>query len=264
MGNPCANPDDVGAKAITVRQAVFIAAIMNFIGASLLGGHVVATISKGIVDIQALNDPHLVTLGMFATLLTAGFFVLVSTLTGFPVSSTHAVIGGLMGFGWVAGGFHAVYWSKLVEIMTSWVISPVLGGLMAFGMYRILRWVILDHTDQKLRVQRWCPVWMGFTAGIIAIDLLIDIPALGRIESDWMLLSITVVFLSLYVWEMGKNLIREFLEKVKESEAVQAVFRHLQIVTSAYVALSHGSNDVANAFGAVSASLSASPLWVNG
>ena len=241
----------VGARAVTVRQAVFIASIMNFIGASFLGGQVVATISKGIVDTQAINDPMLVTLGMFATLLTAGFFVLVSTITGYPVSSTHAVIGGLMGFGCASGGFQVVYWGKLVEIVLSWIISPVLGGVTAFAMYRLLRWAMLDREDQRANARRWCPVWMGFTAGIVTLDLVIDIPALGYLEKDWFLLTLAGVFMTLYVWEMGKNLIREFLEQLKESDAVQAIFRRLQVFTSAYVALSQGSNDVANAFGPV-------------
>lgn len=244
----------VGAKAITIRQAVFIAGIMNFIGAVFLGAHVTATISKGIVDPAVLADPKILTLGMFSTLLTAGTWVLLSTLTGFPVSSTHAIVGGLMGFGVVAGGAEAVQWGKLTEIFLSWIISPALGGLVAWIIYFMIKKTMLDRKDLFAAAKRYCPWWMGITGGIILVALIFETELGEKIEENWFLIALSTLFCILFMMEMGKNLINEYLDKLdKHANAVEQIFKRLQIVTSAYVSLSHGANDVANAFGPVTA-----------
>lgn len=244
----------VGAKALTIRQAVLIAGLMNFFGAVFMGAQVTATISEGIVDSAALGDPKLVTLGMFATLLTAGFWVLGSTLTGFPVSSTHAIVGGLMGFGLVAADADAVHWNKLIEIFISWIVSPALGGLVAWGLYYLLRKSMLDKKDLFAAALKWCPIWMGLTAGVIVTAVILETPVGQNLEDNVYLFITTVVFFILYMREMGKNLIQEFLLKLDRHEnAVEQLFRRMQIFTSAYVSLSHGANDVANAFGPVTA-----------
>lgn len=230
----------VGAKAITIRQAVFIAGIMNFIGAVFLGAHVTATISKGIVDPAVLADPKILTLGMFSTLLTAGTWVLLSTLTGFPVSSTHAIVGGLMGFGVVAGGAEAVQWGKLTEIFLSWIISPALGGLVAWIIYFMIKKTMLDRKDLFAAAKRYCPWWMGITGGIILVALIFETELGEKIEENWFLIALSTLFCILFMMEMGKNLINEYLDKLdKHANAVEQIFKRLQIVTSAYVSLSH-------------------------
>ncbi len=244
----------VGAKAITIRQAVFIAGIMNFSGAVFLGAHVTATISKGIVDPLVFTDPKILTLGMFATLLTAGTWVLLSTVTGFPVSSTHAIVGGLMGFGVVAGGVDSVQWGKLFEIFLSWIVSPALGGLVAWFIYFMIKKTMLDRKDLFTAAKRCCPWWMGMTGGIIMLALIFETEIGNSIEDNWFLVALSTLFCVLFMMEMGKNLVNEFLETLdKHANAVERVFKRLQIVTSAYVSLSHGANDVANAFGPVTA-----------
>ena len=112
----------VGARAITVRQAVFIASILNFVGAVFLGSQVTATISKGIINPAAITDPKIVMIGMFAALMAAGVWVLIATLTSLPVSSTHSIVGAITGFGLVTGGPDVVNWFKMGGIVMSWVI----------------------------------------------------------------------------------------------------------------------------------------------
>ena len=242
----------VGAKAITIRQALVIASVMNFTGAVFLGAHVTATISKGIVNVDLISDPKMITLGMFAALLTSGFFVLVSTLTGFPVSSTHSVVGGMLGFGLMAVGPSAVEWTVLIGIFLSWIISPALGGLLAYFIYFLIKKSLLQRTDLYQAARKWCPIWMGITATVIACFVIME-TELGKDVQENIPLSITtIVFFGLFVWSQGRMLTNEFLEKLdKHQDAVESVFRRLQVFTSSYVALAHGANDVANAFGPV-------------
>lgn len=123
----------VGAKAITVKQAVFIAGILNIIGAVFIGGHVTETIRKGIVSIDELAaNPHLVMIGCFSALFAASLWVFLATMTGMPVSSTHSIVGAMMGFGLIAGGPSVVYWGKVLGIVASWLICPVFSGILGF------------------------------------------------------------------------------------------------------------------------------------
>ena len=243
----------VGAKALSMRQAVAIAALMNLVGAIFLGGAVVATISQGIVDAKAVADPRLICLGLFAALLTSGFFVLVSTLSGYPVSSTHAVVGGMMGYGLVAAGVEAVKWSGLIGIFVSWVLSPFIGGLIAYLIYLLVRKTTLHGKDIILAVTRWCPIWIGFTAVVIVLEVVLDSDFGDQLVKESPTLAVaTVVFFALFVWSQGRHLVAEHMARVdQQHEAVENIFRRLQAFTSSYVALAHGSNDVANAFGPV-------------
>ena len=243
----------VGAKALTIRQAVAVAALMNFVGAAFLGGAVVATISSGIVDTQTISDPKVICLGMFAALLTSGTFVLVSTLTGYPVSSTHAVVGGMMGFGFAAVGPESVYWGSMTGIVLSWLLSPFIGGLIAYVIYFLIKKTLVDREHVKRQAERWCPIWMGLTAIVIAVEVLLESRAgQGLVKQSWTLACFCLVFFGLFVWSQGKLLVAEFLNRMeKHLDAVEGVFRRLQVFTSSYVALAHGSNDVANAFGPV-------------
>ncbi len=136
----------VGARAITVRQAVFIAGILNFVGAVFLGSHVTSTISKGIINPASIQDPKLIMIGMFAALLAAAVWVLIATLTALPVSSTHSIVGAITGFGLVAGGPSVVNWLKMGGIVLSWIISPFFAAAIAFLIFFAYQEIYSEQT----------------------------------------------------------------------------------------------------------------------
>ena len=237
----------VGARAITVRQAVFIASILNFVGAVFLGSHVTATISKGIINPAAINDPKLVMVGMFAALLAAGVWVLVATLTSLPVSSTHSIVGAITGFGLVAGGPQVVNWLKMGGIVMSWVISPFLAAGIAFFIFSHIRKYIQQ-------AEKWAPIWVAVTLSMISLSFLYKTPVGKSLHLHWAVsLAIAAAF-SVLAWLLGKMFVNRIaIDEEEGAEGVEKVFRKLQVGTSCYVALSQGANDVANAIGPVAA-----------
>ena len=135
----------VGSKALTIKQAIIIAAIFEFLGAYLAGGQVTATIRKGMMDTSLLVDsPELLIYGMLASLLAAGIWLLVATRAGWPVSTTHSIVGAIVGFAAVGIGIDAVHWGKVGTIAMSWIISPLLAGVVAFALFRSVQKLIFD------------------------------------------------------------------------------------------------------------------------
>ncbi len=244
----------VGARAITVRQAVFIASILNFVGAVFLGSHVTATISKGIINPAAINDPKLVMVGMFAALLAAGVWVLVATLTSLPVSSTHSIVGAITGFGLVAGGPQVVNWLKMGGIVMSWVISPFLAAGIAFFIFSHIRKYILYKRHFIKQAKKWAPIWVAVTLSMISLSFLYKTPVGKSLHLHWAVsLAIAAAF-SVLAWLLGKMFVNRIaIDEEEGAEGVEKVFRKLQVGTSCYVALSQGANDVANAIGPVAA-----------
>jgi len=135
----------VGSGAVTIKQAIIIAVIFEFAGAILAGGEVTATIRKGILDASLFaNEPHLLVYGMLASLLAAGSWLLIASSLGWPVSTTHSIVGAIVGFGAVGVGVDAVEWNQVVKIVMSWIASPVLAGIIAFTLFRSLQYLIID------------------------------------------------------------------------------------------------------------------------
>jgi len=135
----------VGSGAVTIKQAIIIAVIFEFAGAILAGGEVTATIRKGILDAALFtNEPHLLVYGMLASLLAAGSWLLIASSLGWPVSTTHSIIGAIVGFGAVGVGVDAVEWNQVLKIVMSWIVSPVLAGIIAFTLFRSLQNLIID------------------------------------------------------------------------------------------------------------------------
>ncbi|MBW2436228.1 MAG: anion permease, partial [Deltaproteobacteria bacterium] len=137
----------VGAKAITIRQAIFIAGILNIVGAVFIGSHVTQTIRKGIVSTDILADPHLALIGALSALLAAALWVSFATWKSLPVSTTHSIVGAMIGFGIMAGGFSVINWGKLGAVVLSWVISPVFAMVIAFLMFKTIVKFILSKKD---------------------------------------------------------------------------------------------------------------------
>ena len=170
----------VGAKAITVRQAMLIASILNFVGAVFIGGHVTETIRKGIVPFEAFSSqPELIVIASFAVLFAASFWVFFATWAEMPVSSTHSIVGALIGVGIIAGGPEIINWHKIGEIVASWVISPFFSGVLGFILFLTIRKAILEKEDSIRMTQKVTPFFISFAFFIIAMSFLLR-PLLGK------------------------------------------------------------------------------------
>lgn len=244
----------VGAKAITVKQAIFIAGILSFVGAVFLGSQVTATVSKGIINADMIADQKVVMVGMFAALLAAACWVLISTLTSLPVSSTHSIVGAIMGFGIVAGGPDVVNWLVIGGIVLSWLISPFLASTISYLIFTHIRRTILFSKRFVEQAKKWAAIWAALAAALLLLSFMFKTPLGKKLGLPWFWTLAIVVGVSILVWLVGRSLLRRRVADVEEgAEGVENIFRKLQVGTSCYVALSHGANDVANAIGPVAA-----------
>ena len=244
----------VGSGALRIWQAVIVAGLLEFSGAFLAGGHVTDTVRKGILDMDLVADQVLVW-GMLGALASAGTLLLFATRIGLPVSTTHAIVGAIVGFGVVAVGLDAVVWGKVAQIVTSWFTSPLLGGVLAFLIFHLIRRLILDRSDPVGAGRRWGPLFffvvifvMGLVTlfkGLKNLSFHLDLPA--------------ALACSAAIGVLGALLGRVFLLRVRVREgerplrSVERVFSVLQVLTACAVAFAHGSNDVANAIGPLAA-----------
>ena len=153
----------VGSGALTVKQAIIIAIIFEFAGAYLAGGEVTSTIRKGILDPALINDrPDLLVFGMMAALLAAGTWLLIASMKGWPVSTTHSIVGALVGFAAVGISVDAVNWAKVGQIVASWVVSPLLAGTISFALFTSVQRLVLDTDNPFKNAKRYVPVYMFF------------------------------------------------------------------------------------------------------
>jgi len=238
----------VGAQAITIRQAVFIAGILNVVGAVFIGSHVTDTIRKGIVSTQVLSDPDMALIGAVSALLAAALWVSFATWRSLPVSTTHSIVGAMIGFGIMAGGFSVINWAKLAAVVASWVISPLFSMIIGFTMFKLIVRLILSKTNSFARALRFSPVFIGIAVFVVVLSFLFKTPlgsTLALNTPSALLLALVIAGL---VGALGKRFLTWFLQnKIQEGE--EGVFRRIQIGTSCYVALAQGANDVANAIG---------------
>ena len=249
----------VGSGAITVRTAIIVAAIFEFAGAALAGGHVTETIRKGIINPDLIADrPDILVYGMLAALLAAGTWLAIASAKGWPVSTTHSVVGAIVGFAVAGIGIDAVNWGKITQIVASWVVSPVLGGAFAFALMMSIRKLILGAPNPLESAIRWAPVYiflMGFVVTLVTMfkglkHLKID---LGLLES----LLLAALFGVLIAW-IGRIMVRriKFDSAADESfqfAGVERVFAPMIVFTACAMAFAHGSNDVANGVGPLTA-----------
>jgi len=241
----------VGAKAITFRQAVLIAGILNLIGAVFVGSHVTDTVRKGIVDVTSL-DTHILLIGFISSLLAAAIWVTISTWKEMPISTTHSVVGALVGFGLIAGGTSSVIWEKVGSVAASWVLSPVVGCILAFLIFKIIVKTIFDKKKPVQAAKIVGPVIFGFTALLIVSSLFLKTPLSTKYNITETTGLLIAVIAAIIVMILGIIVFRKIKEKGPDDYAtVEGIFRKLQIGTSCYIAFSHGANDVANAIGPV-------------
>ncbi|MEA3417196.1 MAG: inorganic phosphate transporter [Thermodesulfobacteriota bacterium] len=237
----------VGAKAITIRQAVFIAGMLNVVGAVFIGSHVTNTIRKGIVSTEILVDPHIALIGALSALLSAALWVSFATWKSLPVSTTHSIVGAMIGFGIMAGGFSVVKWSKLAAVVLSWIISPVFSLIIAFVMFKLIVKIILSKKDPFVWSLKLSPFFIGITVFIVILSFVFKTPlgktfAMGNLTALFLSLIIAIIF-----GFAGMKLLSRFIRNRKAG--AEAIFKRIQIGTSCYVALAQGANDVANAIG---------------
>lgn len=245
----------VGSGSLSYRQAILVAAVMELAGAVLAGSHVTNTIRKGMIDVQLFaNDPQVLMLGMLAALLAAAVWLNIATLFGLPVSTTHSIVGAIVGFGLFIYGSSAIQWTKVVQIVLSWIISPVAGALIAYFLFVLIRRLILTARDTSRALLRLTPVFAGLTVFLIVLATVYK----GLKNLNLQLDTLTALILALTTGLVGAALFYVYVSrrdgtKYDEIQNVERVFMILQIATAAYVAFAHGANDVANAIGPMAA-----------
>jgi PiT family inorganic phosphate transporter len=249
----------VGAKALTIKQAIIIAMIFEFFGAYLAGGEVTDTIRGGIVDSGLLeNSPELLVFGMLSSMLAAGLWLLIASLAGWPVSTTHSIIGAIVGFAAVGIGIDAVHWEKIGEIALSWIVSPVLSGVMAFSLFRSVQYLILNTDNPFEKALKYVPFYMFFTG--FALSMMTLVKGLKHVGlhlsfGESILYSLAV---GIFVGIVGKLMLGTIkrdlsLEVDNRFANVERIFAVLMVFTACAMAFAHGSNDVANAIGPLAA-----------
>ncbi len=249
----------VGSKAITIKQAILIAAVFEFAGAIMAGGQVTSTIRKGIVDVTDLGaTPEILVMGMLAALLAAGTWLLIASHKGWPVSTTHSIVGSIVGFAIVGIGADAVQWGKVGTIVMSWVTSPLLAAILSFLIFRSVQKLILE-TDAPLdNAKKYVPFYVFFVGFIIAMVTIVKGLKHVGLEITGMEAVYAAIIVGLAVMFLGKFLISrlEFEESndMKFHYAnVEKIFSVLMLLTACAMAFAHGSNDVANAIGPLAA-----------
>lgn len=260
----------VGSKAVSFKEAVIIAAIFEFSGALIAGSSVTDTMRSGIIDPIVFNDPLIVgtsnghilfMLGMLAALISAAMWIHLAALVGWPVSTTHSIVGAITGFGLVTVGPAYIQWNTLGMIVSSWFISPVSGGVLAFLSFMMIRKFIFNASEPVLAVRKWAPVLVFPTFVVLGLVLFrkglpgIDLPSYGIGTMEIALLVVTTGFLGSIVTGILVRRIKPSTDddQLKKFAKVELVFRYLQIITACFVAFAHGSNDVANSIGPLAA-----------
>ena len=250
----------VGSGALTVGGAIIVAAIFEFAGAFLAGGHVTDTVRKGMLDMSLLGREQLI-YGMMASLASAGTLLIGATRFGLPISTTHAIVGAIVGFGAVAIGIDAVNWPKVLQISLSWITSPLLAGVIAFAIFHLIRSTILNKSNPVHQIRKYGPAFFFFVFFIIGLVTLFK--GLKHINLDLDLMEAIAVSVALGL--IGSGIGAFFIRRVQIGEAdpdhrfdqVERIFVVLQILTACAIAFAHGSNDVANAIGPLAAIVNA-------
>ena len=239
----------VGSRALTIKQAIIIAMVFEFCGAYLAGGEVTETIKNGIVDAGVIS-PDLMVLGMMSALLAAGTWLMIATLKGWPVSTTHSIIGAVIGFAAVGVSTDAVQWSAIGPIVASWVITPFLSGLVAFGLFMSVQKLIINTDDPFRNAKRFVPLYMfltGFMVALMTVTKGLKHVGLHLTTNQGLLLAfgIGVLVMLLGVAMLSRINVDPEADKTFHFASVEKVFAVLMIFTACSMAFAHGANDVA-------------------
>ena len=269
----------VGSGSLTFKQAIYVAAVAEFAGAFFVGGHVSDTIRKGMLDPTIFSDAplHLV-YGMIAALIAAALWLNIASYLGWPVSTTHSIVGAVVGFGVMAGGMDAINWSKVWSVVMSWVVSPVMGGLVAFLLFRFLTNQVFRRRNPLLYAKRILPYMVFLVCVILANAMFYKGLKNMHLDFSYPEAMLYAVIIGIISFLISKPLAKKIPDVPKNEiheqlEATENIFKYLQITTAFYIAFAHGSNDVANAVGPLAAVVSilnsgtvamkvAMPTWI--
>ncbi|MCC0054871.1 MAG: inorganic phosphate transporter [Rhodobiaceae bacterium] len=243
----------VGSRALTMMSALVIAAVCEAAGALIAGGDVVSTISKGIIDPATVNESHVFIAAMMAALISSALWINIATWFGAPVSTTHAIVGGVMGAGIAAAGVTAVNWPTMVSIAASWVISPLMGGVIAAACLAFIKVFIIYRQNKIAAARRWVPVLIGVMAGVFSAYLVMKglkklIP-LGLPSA--LLIGLAI---GLLIWLVARPVIfRQSRGLENRNQSLRQLFGIPLVFSAALLSFAHGANDVANAVGPLAA-----------
>ncbi|WP_191116230.1 inorganic phosphate transporter [Vibrio alginolyticus] len=250
----------VGSKALTVKQAIIIAMIFEFAGAYLAGGEVTDTIRKGVIETSLFaSQPDVLVYGMMSALLAAGTWLLLASYMGWPVSTTHSIIGAIIGFACVSVGTEAVDWGSVQGIVGSWIITPVISGFFAYVIFVSAQRLIFDTENPLFNAKRFVPVYMFITTMVIALVTIkkglkhVGLHLTNGAAWMWAAAVSALVMIGGYVYIQKKFANRE---EDRSFSGVEGIFSVLMVITACAMAFAHGSNDVANAIGPLSAVVS--------
>lgn len=263
----------VGARAISMTTALVIAAIFEIAGAMLAGGEVVSTIAEGILDPAQVPNADALSYAMMAALLSAALWVNFATWIGAPVSTTHTIVGGVLGAGVAAAGFDAIHWQSMIGITASWMLSPLLGGVIAAALLAFLKEFVIYREDKISSARRWVPVMVGLMAGAFTNYLLLV--GLGRMIT----LSFSVclgigIAVGFVTWAAAVPFVRHQSKGLdNRNQSLRKLFQLPLIGSAALLSFAHGANDVSNAIGPLAAIVKATqdnvvsgpaplPLWI--
>jgi PiT family inorganic phosphate transporter len=251
----------VGSRALTIRQAIIIAIIFEAAGAMLAGVQVTHTIRSEIINTQLLaNSPEQLIFGMLAALLAAGTWLLIASHYGWPVSTTHSIIGAIIGFGSVCLGMDSVHWSVVINIFLSWVVTPVLAGIIAYLLFISVQRLIFNTAEPFVNAKRHIPSYIFMVAMVVMLSMMGGIKILGLNLSVWTDVGVSIAASALAAFIGWLLLQRIHIEPNAEYRLrfamVEKIFSILMIFTACAMAFAHGSNDVANAVGPLAAIVS--------
>jgi len=252
--------DAVGSKALTIFWAIVLAGICNFCGAVLVGSHVTDTVRKGIIDTQAFtHDPRMLAHGMVCAMLAAALWLNLASYFGMPVSTTHSIIGAILGFGILQAGVGHIHWAMLGQIVASWFISPLAGGIMAFVIFKLISRYILSVEKPAIAARKGVPICVFFTFAILILatiykglkNLHLNLGGPTAISLS-IIGGLIAAGISIPLIKRSRNCNSE-LPLEQQLVQVERIFAVLVIITSCTVAFAHGANDVANAIGPLAA-----------
>jgi len=252
----------VGSKALTIKQAILVAAVFEFAGAFLAGGQVTSTIRKGIIDASHVSDnPELLVYGMLASLLAAAVWLLIASRKGWPVSTTHSIVGAIVGFAAVGIGMESVYWGKVGSIAASWIVSPLLAGFLAFFIFMSVQKLILGTKDPLKNARKYVPYYIfavGFILALVTLMKGLTHIGLDLSTGESVLIAVGSGIATMFIGILGIKRLK--LDPSRDANFrfanVERIFGVLMIFTACGMAFAHGSNDVANAIGPVAAIVS--------
>lgn len=250
----------VGSEVLTLRQAIVVAAIFEALGAILASSNVTSTISHGIVHVEVLDhQPVALISGMLSALLSSGLWLFVASMRGWPVSTTHTIVGAIFGFGWIAVGLEHINWLGIISIMLSWIVTPLVSGCLSYLLFKVVQKTIFDSDKPAKQAKKTVPYYVFLVIGIMMSIIFLDavetfsLP-LSRLDA-WLIIGLVSLICALisYFWLRDIALHRAKISLRETYILVEQVFGLLAVVTACAMAFAHGSNDVANAIAPLAA-----------